>query len=113
MIVDLFKKAKKLADQLGDLLKKLSHELDELCVYSSDINYNEEYYGFFSTFVDKNMVNKHLGGPIQIGNSIIESGIIIPESQNFPLMDPSLQSLLDEPPLAGSNTTSKSPKNLS
>ncbi len=29
-----------------DLLKKLSHELDELCVYSSDINYNEEYYGF-------------------------------------------------------------------
>ena len=50
-----------------------------------------------STFVDKNMVNKHLGGPIQIGNSIIESGIIIPESQNFPLMDPSLQSLLDEP----------------
>ena len=30
----------------SDLLKKLSHELDELCVYSSDINYNEEYYGF-------------------------------------------------------------------
>ena len=29
-----------------DLLKKLSHELDELCVYSSDFNFEEEFYGF-------------------------------------------------------------------
>ena len=50
-----------------------------------------------STFVDKNMVNKHLGGPIQVGTSTIDSGIIIPESQNFPLMDPSLKEVFDQP----------------
>ena len=50
-----------------------------------------------STFVDKNMVNTHLGGPIQIGSVSIPSGIIIPESQNHILMDSSIHDALTNP----------------
>ncbi len=50
-----------------------------------------------STFVDKNMVNTHLGGAIQIGSASIPSGIIIPESQNHILMDSSIHDALTNP----------------
>ena len=50
-----------------------------------------------STFVDKNMVNTHLGGPIQIGNVSIPSGIILPESQNHILMDSVIHDALNNP----------------
>ena len=50
-----------------------------------------------STFVDKDMINKHLGGPIQIGNYIVNSGIILPESQNYPLMDSNINKVLSDP----------------
>ena len=50
-----------------------------------------------STFVDKDMINKHLGGPIQIGNYIVNSGIILPESQNYPLMDSNIYKVLSDP----------------
>ncbi len=50
-----------------------------------------------STFVDKKMVDTHLGGPIQIGNAFIPSGIILPESQNHILMDSSIHDALTNP----------------
>ena len=50
-----------------------------------------------STFVDKHMVNTHLGGPIQIGNASIPSGIILPESQNHILMDSVIHDALNNP----------------
>ena len=50
-----------------------------------------------STYVDKKMVNTHLGGPIQIGNASIPAGIILPESQNHILMDQSIYRALTNP----------------
>ena len=50
-----------------------------------------------STFVDKHMVNTHLGGPILIGNASIPSGIILPESQNHILMDSVIRDALNNP----------------
>ena len=50
-----------------------------------------------STFVDKDMINKYLGGPIQIGNNFVYSGIILPESQNYPLMDNNINEALSDP----------------
>ena len=50
-----------------------------------------------STFVDKNMVNTHLDGPIQIGNASIPMGIILPESQNHILMDDAIHDALNNP----------------
>ncbi|MEC7934899.1 MAG: hypothetical protein VX922_01760, partial [Candidatus Neomarinimicrobiota bacterium] len=35
-----------------------------------------------STFVDKEMLDKYLGGSIEISNSVIDQGIILPETQN-------------------------------
>ena len=35
-----------------------------------------------STFIDIEMLNTYLGGPIQISNTIINQGIILPETQN-------------------------------
>ena len=43
------------------------------------------------------MVNTHLGGPIQIGNASIPSGIILPESQNHILMDSVIHDALNNP----------------
>ena len=43
------------------------------------------------------MINKYLGGPIQIGNNFVYSGIILPESQNYPLMDISIKEALSDP----------------
>ena len=50
-----------------------------------------------STFIDKEMVTKHLNGPIVTGNASVEQGIILPESQNHPLMDSSIYDVLTEP----------------
>ena len=40
---------------------------------------------------------KELGGPILIGNNIVNSGVILPESQNYPLMDRSIYEVLSDP----------------
>ena len=50
-----------------------------------------------STFIDKEMVAKHLNGPIVTGTASVEQGIILPESQNHPLMDSSTYDVLTEP----------------
>tara|TARA_B100000214_G_scaffold214438_1_gene155781 strand:+ start:4620 stop:7406 length:2787 start_codon:yes stop_codon:yes gene_type:complete len=50
-----------------------------------------------STFIDKEMVVKHLNGPIVTGTASVEQGIILPESQNHPLMDSSIYDVLTEP----------------
>ena len=50
-----------------------------------------------STFIDKEMVAKHLNGPIMTGTASVEQGIILPESQNHPLMDSSIYDVLTEP----------------
>ena len=50
-----------------------------------------------STFIDEDMIEKHLGGPILIGNNIVNSGVILPESQNYPLMDRSIYEVLSDP----------------
>ena len=50
-----------------------------------------------STFIDKEMVAKHLNGPIVTGTASVEQGIILPESQNHPLMDSSIYDALTEP----------------
>lgn len=50
-----------------------------------------------STFVDEQMINYHLGGPILVGNAVIKQGVILPESQNNLLYDESLFSNLDSP----------------
>ena len=50
-----------------------------------------------STFIDKEMVAKHLNGPIMTGTASVEQGIILPESQNHPLMDSSIYDALTEP----------------
>ena len=39
-----------------------------------------------STYVDKNMVSTHLGGPIQVGSGRIPHGIIIPETTKSPFL---------------------------
>ena len=50
-----------------------------------------------STYVDKNMVISHLGGPIQVGGSNIPHGIIIPETQNHLFYDETLFDQLGSP----------------
>lgn len=50
-----------------------------------------------STYVDKNMVNTHLGGPITIGDAAIPHGIIIPETQNHLFYDETLFDQLGSP----------------
>ena len=50
-----------------------------------------------STYVDKNMVNTHLGGPIQVGSGSIPHGIIIPETQNHLFYDETLFNQLNSP----------------
>ena len=50
-----------------------------------------------TTFIDKEMVAKHLNGPIVTGTASVEQGIILPESQNHPLMDSSIYDVLTEP----------------
>lgn len=50
-----------------------------------------------STYVDKKMVNTHLGGSIQVGNANIPHGIIIPETQNHLFYDESIFSQLSSP----------------
>ena len=50
-----------------------------------------------STFIDKEMVLTHLKGPIITGTSSIYKGIILPESQNHPLMDSAIFDILTEP----------------
>ena len=50
-----------------------------------------------STFIDKEMVLTHLKGPIITGASSIYKGIILPESQNHPLMDSAIFDILTEP----------------
>ena len=50
-----------------------------------------------STFVDRKMIEKYFDKPFIVGNSIIDKGIILPESQNHPLMDPSIFNSLSNP----------------
>ena len=50
-----------------------------------------------STYVDKDMVNTHLGGPIFIGGTTISHGIILPETQNHLFYDESLFNQLSNP----------------
>ena len=50
-----------------------------------------------STFIDSQMVIKHFDEPFKVGNSVINSGIILPESQNHPLMDESIFNNLTNP----------------
>ncbi|MBC8344923.1 MAG: hypothetical protein ISR82_02335 [Candidatus Marinimicrobia bacterium] len=50
-----------------------------------------------STYVDKNMVNTHLGGPIQVGRMFIPNGIVIPETQNHLFYDDSIFNQLSSP----------------
>ena len=50
-----------------------------------------------STYVDKNMVSTHLGGPIQVGSGSIPHGIIIPETQNHLFYDETLFNQLNSP----------------
>lgn len=50
-----------------------------------------------STYVDKNMVNTHLGGAITIGSATIPHGIILPETQNHLFYDESLFNQLNNP----------------
>ena len=50
-----------------------------------------------STYVDKNMVISHLGGPIQVGSANVPHGIIIPETQNQLFYDETLFNQLGSP----------------
>ncbi len=50
-----------------------------------------------STFVDRKMIEKYFDKPFLVGNSTIDKGIILPESQNHPLMDPSIFNSLSNP----------------
>ena len=50
-----------------------------------------------STFVDRKMIEKYFDKPFIVGNSTIDKGIILPESQNHPLMDPSIFNSLSNP----------------
>ena len=50
-----------------------------------------------STYVDKNMVISHLGGPIQVGSANVPHGIIIPETQNQLFYDETLFDQLGSP----------------
>ena len=50
-----------------------------------------------STYVDNNMVNTHLGGPIQVGRMFVPHGIIVPETQNHLFYDESIFSQLSSP----------------
>lgn len=50
-----------------------------------------------STFIDEKMVIKHLGGPIQIGLSSIQSGVILPATQNHIIMDETIYEALTNP----------------
>jgi len=50
-----------------------------------------------STFIDSQMVVKYFDKPLNIGNSTVSKGLILPESQNHPLMDPSIFSTLINP----------------
>ena len=50
-----------------------------------------------STYIDPEMVIKHLGGPITFGNSLISRGIVIPETQNHLFYDYALFGQLANP----------------
>ena len=50
-----------------------------------------------STYIDPEMVIKHLGGPITLGNSLISKGIVIPETQNHLFYDYALFGQLANP----------------
>ena len=50
-----------------------------------------------STFVDSRMIEKYFDKPLVVGNSTVNNGLILPESQNHPLMDPSIFSALSNP----------------
>ena len=50
-----------------------------------------------STFVDSKMIEKYFDKPLVVGNSTVNNGLILPESQNHPLMDPSIFSALSNP----------------
>tara|TARA_B100002052_G_scaffold47823_1_gene40786 strand:+ start:3647 stop:6430 length:2784 start_codon:yes stop_codon:yes gene_type:complete len=50
-----------------------------------------------STFVDEDMVFRYFGEGITVGRAKISKGIIIPESQNHPLMDSSIFNALKDP----------------
>lgn len=50
-----------------------------------------------SAFIDENMLNKYLGGPLQAGSARLKHGIIAPESQNHLLYSESVFSELDSP----------------
>ena len=50
-----------------------------------------------STFVDSRMIEKYFDKPFVVGNSTVNNGLILPESQNHPLMDPSIFSALSNP----------------
>jgi len=50
-----------------------------------------------STFVDSDMIISNFSEGIMAGPSVITKGIILPESQNHPLMDPSIFNALTEP----------------
>ena len=50
-----------------------------------------------STFVDSRMIEKYFDKPLVVGNSTVNNGLILPESQNHPLMDPSIFSTLSNP----------------
>lgn len=50
-----------------------------------------------STFIDSLMIAKNLKEPLKIGNATINRGLILPESQNHPLMDPLIYSSIANP----------------
>ena len=50
-----------------------------------------------STFVDSKMIDKYFDKPFTVGTSIVNKGLILPESQNHPLMDPSIFNSLSDP----------------
>ena len=50
-----------------------------------------------STFVDSRMIEKYFDKPLVVGNSTVNNGLILPESQNHPLMDPSIFRALSNP----------------
>ena len=50
-----------------------------------------------STYVDENMVNMYFKDEIRSGNSIINKGIILPESQNIAIMDEAISSAINSP----------------
>ena len=50
-----------------------------------------------STFIDNQMIKNNLEKPLKVGNSTIDRGLILPESQNHPLMDPLIFNNLENP----------------